>query len=257
MRTRSTPRATPGRRRGRVSLVGGGPGDPALLTVRAVDRLHAADLVLYDGLTSRRALALAPDAEHVSVARRVGRKTLTEARVIEMMIAAARAGRRVVRLKSGDPYLLARGGEEVLALRDAGVRVEVVPGLTTALASSAVAGIPVTLRGISSGLVVVSGHAADSYEPVLSRLPPHGVTVVVLMGLGERSAIRRCLRRAGWPAATPAAVVVDASRPGQRVWTGKLAALGLRDDGPAIVALPAGSIGDVVDHRVILEVFRS
>lgn len=237
------------RRVGLVSLVGAGPGDPDLLTVRAVDRLRRADVVFYDGLTSRRALALASDAERVSVARRVGRKHLTHARVIEMMIDAARAGRRVVRLKSGDPFLLARGGEEVAAVTAAGVPVEVVPGLSTALAAPVLGGIPLTLRGASAGVVVVSGHAPEAYEPVLGRLPPGSATVVVLMGLAARRKVGRCLRGAGWPAATPAAIVLDASRARQRVWTGSLAGLGSRDGITGVRTPGVIVVGDVVAHR--------
>jgi siroheme synthase len=182
---------------------------------------------------------------------------LTQAHVIEMMIAAARAGRRVVRLKAGDPFVLARGSEEVAALRAAGIRVEVVPGLTTALAGPALAGIPATVRGASPGVVIVSGHADEAYSPVLAHLEPESVTIVVLMGLGSRRAIARCLRQAGWPAKTPAAIVLDASRSTQAVWTGTLAALGRRDgiigrERPGVIV-----IGRVVDHRHPVEVWRS
>jgi len=256
--TRTPERQAPPRRLpGRVSLVGAGPGDPDLLTGRAVARLGAAELVLYDGLTSRRALALAPGAAHVSVARRVGRKPLTQDRVIAMMVDAARRGLRVVRLKSGDPGLLGRGGEEAQALVRAGVRVEVVPGLSTALAAPALAGIPVTHRGLSAAVVGVSGHAAEGYGAILDRLTPGSATIVVLMGLGQRTSIARRLRRAGWPAMTPAAIIVDASRARQRVWSGTLGALGRRDgvtgrEQPGVIV-----IGDVVAVRTPLEVFRS
>ncbi len=245
------------RRTGRVSLVGAGPGAPDLLTARAIARLGAADVVFYDGLTSRRALALAPRARHVSVARRVGRKTRTLDDVVAMMIDAASQGQRVVRLKSGDPMLLGRGGEEARALSEAGVRVEIVPGVSTALAAPALAGIPVTHRGLSAALVVVSGHGPDGYGPIVDRLAPGSATVVVLMGLGERAALARRLRRAGWTAATPAAVILNASRTGQRVWSGTLGALGRRDgivgrQQPGVIV-----IGEVVDARTATEVFRA
>jgi uroporphyrin-III C-methyltransferase/precorrin-2 dehydrogenase/sirohydrochlorin ferrochelatase len=217
------------RQAGWVSLVGAGPGDPQLLTLRAAERLRAADLVLYDGLVPNEIVQMADEqAEKISVARRAGRKELTQAQVIDLMIEAASRGRRVVRLKAGDPLVFGRGGEEARALAEAGIPFEIVPGVTSALAAPALAGIPVTYRGVASAFVVVSGHASDAYEPVLSRLKP-GVTVVVLMGLGERRAIAACLVKAGWPTETPAAVVINAARSNQQVWTGTLATMGVRD----------------------------
>jgi uroporphyrin-III C-methyltransferase/precorrin-2 dehydrogenase/sirohydrochlorin ferrochelatase len=207
---------------GFVSLVGAGPGDPDLVTFRGIQRLREADLVLYDGLVSRQIVRLAETAERVSVARRAGPKALAHAKVIEWMIAAARRGLRVVRLKAGDPFVLGRGGEEALALAKAGVPFEVIPGVSSALAAPALAGIPITHRGLASGFVVVSGHAPDAYRPLLSSLAPESATVVVLMGGAERAGIRRCLIAAGWRPTTPAAVVANASQPGQRVWLGTL-----------------------------------
>jgi uroporphyrin-III C-methyltransferase/precorrin-2 dehydrogenase/sirohydrochlorin ferrochelatase len=242
----TTPRATGP---ALVSLVGAGPGDPELLTLRALDRLRTADLVLYDGLTPRAIVDLAAGAECVSVARRVGRKTLTLDEVIAMMIAAARDGRRVVRLKSGDAFVFGRGGEEARGLADAGVPFEVVPGVTSAVAAPASAGIAVTYRGVASAFLVVSGHDADSYEAPLAHAQP-GVTIVVLMGLGQREQIARTLVRHGWPATTPAAVIVNASRPDERTWTGTLATLGRTDgiasrDAPGVLV-----IGGVVSEAV-------
>jgi uroporphyrin-III C-methyltransferase/precorrin-2 dehydrogenase/sirohydrochlorin ferrochelatase len=243
-RRAGSPRAAD--RGGFVSLVGAGPGDPALLTARAIETLVAADLVLHDGLVPAALRGSFAGPRWVSVARRVGRKTLTQAQVSARMIAAARRGLRVVRLKSGDAFVFGRGGEEARALRQAGIAFEVVPGVSTALAAPALAGIPITHRGVSAGFVVVSGHARESYEPLLGALPPTGVTVVVLMGLGERRQIARVLAAAGWRAATPAAIVTNASQPQQRVWTGTLAALGLNDGlgtrhAPGVIV-----IGDVV-----------
>jgi uroporphyrin-III C-methyltransferase len=207
---------------GLVSLVGAGPGDPDLLTRRAVRCLDEADLVLYDGLVPDEIVALAARADRLSVARRAGVKSVTQADVIRLMIAGARERRRVVRLKAGDPFVLGRGGEEVGALSDAGIPFEVVPGITTATAAPTLAGIPLTHRGLASGFVVVSGHAPAAYASVLRSLPPGAVTVVVLMGLGERAAIRDCLTAGGWHPTTPAAIVMNASRPDQRVWFGVL-----------------------------------
>ena len=244
MRRRAGPRAAPPR--GMVSLVGAGPGDPGLLTARAVEVLAIADLILHDGLVPAAMQASFPGTRWQSVARRVGQKTLTQAQVNARMIAGARRGLRVVRLKSGDPFVFGRGGEEAQALRAAGIVFEVVPGVSTALAAPALAGIPVTHRGVSAGFVVVSGHARESYEPLLAALPAGVATIVVLMGLGERRQIARLLVAAGWTKATPAAIVTSASRPEQRVWTGTLAGLGVKDglgtrDEPGVIV-----IGDVV-----------
>jgi uroporphyrin-III C-methyltransferase/precorrin-2 dehydrogenase/sirohydrochlorin ferrochelatase len=130
-----------------------------------------------------------------------------------------------VRLKCGDPFVLGRGGEEALALARAGVAYEVVPGVTSAVAAPALAGIPVTHRGIAAGFAVVSGHAESAYAPLLSSIAPGSATVVVLMGLANRAAIAALLLARGWPASTPTAVVLDASHDSSESWTGTLATL--------------------------------
>ena len=231
---------------GFASLVGAGPGDPELLTWRAILRLRSADLVLYDGLVPRQLAGLASGARLVSVAKRAGRKALTQDAISARLIDAAWRGQRVVRLKAGDPYVLGRGGEEAAALARAGVPFEIVPGVSVAIAAPGLAGIPVTHRGVASGFVVVSGHAETAYAGVLGALPPDSVTVIVLMGTGERTGIRQTLERAGWDANTPAALVVNASQPDQRTWIGTLATL----DSPA-AAVPPGDAGVIVIGRVV------
>jgi uroporphyrin-III C-methyltransferase len=227
-----------------VSLVGAGPGDPELLTIRAQNRLETAELVLFDGLVPPAVVALAARAERISVAKRVGPKILTQEDVAARMVAGARAGLRVVRLKAGDPFVFGRGGEEMQALLDARVPFEVVPGVTTAFAGPALAGIPVTHRGLSTAVVVVSGHGPDGYEPVLGRLPVDSATIVVLMGLGQRRNIARSLVRAGWKRTTPAAIVINASQRSQEVWRGSLAGLGATDgvesrEAPGVIVIGA------------------
>jgi uroporphyrin-III C-methyltransferase/precorrin-2 dehydrogenase/sirohydrochlorin ferrochelatase len=207
---------------GFVSLVGAGPGDPGLLTRTAVARLRAADLVLYDALIDQRVLRLARRAQRFFVGKRAGRHAMSQQAIQALMIRAARRGRRVVRLKGGDPFVFGRGGEEAIALRTAGVPFEVVPGVTTAVAAPALAGIPVTHRGVSSGFFVVGGHDVESFALSTRGLSPNGVTVVVLMGLGRSAAIASELIAQGWARATPAAVIVDASLPDQQVWRGTL-----------------------------------
>ena len=210
---------------GFVSLVGAGPGSPDLLTTKAVERLRHADFVFYDGLVPAAIVDLANHAEHVSVARRAGAKSITQEQVSEALVAAARGGARVVRLKAGDPFVFGRGGEEMLALLEAGISYEVVPGVSSAIAAPALAGIPVTHRGLASGFVVVSGHGADGYGALLDSISPGSATIVVLMGLGHRRDIRARLVDAGWSRSTPAAIVSNASQPDQQVWIGSLDAL--------------------------------
>jgi len=245
---------------GFVSLIGAGPGDPELLTVRAAARLREADLVLYDALAGREALGLAPRARWFYVGKRAGRRSIAQESIERLMIRAAQRGERVVRLKCGDPFVLGRGGEEALALARAGVPYEVVPGVTSAVAAPALAGIPVTHRGVSAGFVVVSGHAKSAYEPLLSSVAPGSATVVVLMGLANRADIAAELLARGWPRQTPAAIVLGASRSTSANWIGTLSTLpgcSLPDDRPesagvlviGAVVLLAGAITAIPQER--------
>jgi uroporphyrin-III C-methyltransferase len=207
---------------GRVILVGAGPGDPDLLTVRGVRALEAADLVLYDALVDPRVLALAPRAGRFCVGKRAGRESVAESTIIRLLLRFARRGKTVVRLKSGDPFVLGRGGEEVLACGEAGVPVEVIPGVTSAIAGPGAAGIPVTHRGVVSGFLVLSAVPNEHFERVLRTISPEDVTVVVLMALGARASIASFARSLGWPRDLPAAVVVGASTPDAWTWTGTI-----------------------------------
>jgi uroporphyrin-III C-methyltransferase/precorrin-2 dehydrogenase/sirohydrochlorin ferrochelatase len=210
---------------GFVSLVGAGPGDPDLLTVKAARRLGEADLVLYDALVNGEVLRLAARAHCFFVGKRAGSRSVAQETIHKIMIDAARLGRRVVRLKCGDPFVLGRGGEEALALEAAGVPYEVVPGVSSALAAPALARIPVTHRGLSSGFAVLSGHAPEAYEPVLGSLAPGSLTLVILMGLANRGALAAALVERGWSPLTPAAVLVAAGTPSAFTWTGTLGGL--------------------------------
>jgi uroporphyrin-III C-methyltransferase/precorrin-2 dehydrogenase/sirohydrochlorin ferrochelatase len=211
---------------GLVSLVGAGPGDAELLTLRAVKRLREADLVLYDALVDRAALEHAPQARWAYVGKRAGRHSIEQGTIERLLIRHARRGERVVRLKSGDPFVFGRGGEEALALAAAGVPCEVVPGVSAAVAGPALSGIPVTHRGLASAFLVVSGHAEAAYAPALDSLAPGAATVVVLMGLATRDSVAALLLERGWPRATPAAVVLSASRRDACAWRGSLGELG-------------------------------
>jgi uroporphyrin-III C-methyltransferase/precorrin-2 dehydrogenase/sirohydrochlorin ferrochelatase len=210
---------------GLVSLVGAGPGDPDLITRKGARRLAEADLVLYDALVRPEMLLLAGRARRFPVGKRAGRPTIRQETIHGLMIRAARRGRRVVRLKCGDPFVFGRGGEEVRALAAAGIPCEVVPGVTTALAAPALAGIPVTHRGAASGFVVVSGHAESAYGPALDSLAPHSLTVVVLMGLASHRELASRLLARGWSKETPVAVLFAASTTEAETWRGSLGEL--------------------------------
>jgi uroporphyrin-III C-methyltransferase/precorrin-2 dehydrogenase/sirohydrochlorin ferrochelatase len=230
---------------GLVSLVGAGPGDPDLITRKGAQRLAEADLVLYDALVTPETLALAGKARRFPVGKRAGRPSVRQETIHALLIRAARRGQRVVRLKCGDPFVLGRGGEEALALAAAGIPYEVVPGVTTAVAAPALAGIPVTHRGCASGFAVLSGHAEEAYGPAIDSIAPGSLTVVALMGLASRAAFAARMQARGWPAGTPAAILLAASTPDAHAWRGTLLELGR-------ATLPEGDqpgtivVGDVV-----------
>jgi uroporphyrin-III C-methyltransferase/precorrin-2 dehydrogenase/sirohydrochlorin ferrochelatase len=232
---------------GFVSLVGAGPGDPGLLTLRAARALERADLVLYDALVSPEALALAPRAQRFSVGKRCGRPQIRQETIQALMVRAARRGKRVVRLKGGDPFVFGRGGEEALALAAAGIPFEVVPGVSCAIAAPALAGIPVTHRGRASAFVVASGHFDGDLPAALASIAPGSATLVVLMGVSTRARLAAALLRRGWDPTTPAALVWGAGGPDQQAWRGRLAALGDADAAAAGDLPGTIVIGDVVD----------
>jgi uroporphyrin-III C-methyltransferase / precorrin-2 dehydrogenase / sirohydrochlorin ferrochelatase len=227
---------------GFVSLVGAGPGDPELMTLRALRRLGEADLVLADALVTADLDMLAPRARRFFVGKRAGRPSIEQEAIHRLMIRAARRGERVVRLKCGDPFVLGRGGEEVLALREAGIPYEIVPGISAAVAAPAMAEIPVTHRGLASGFVVVSGHAEAAYRPILDSLAPGAATLVVLMGLRTRAALAALLVARGWRPETPAAVLLGAFTPEAETWRGTLATLAeapVEGDAPGTIVIGA------------------
>jgi uroporphyrin-III C-methyltransferase / precorrin-2 dehydrogenase / sirohydrochlorin ferrochelatase len=235
---------------GRVSLVGAGPGDPELWTLRAVRHLQEADLVLYDALVDARALRRFTKAQCFCVGKRAGRESVRQETIHRLMIRAARAGKCVVRLKGGDPFVFGRGAEEALALAMAGIPFEVVPGVSTAIAAPELAGIPVTHRGAASGFLVLSGHAPDAFDEGLAAVRPNAVSLVVLMGLTGRRGLAATLISRGWRKDTPAAIVCGASTPDQWIWTGALAQLGETDLPEGIAGVMV--IGDVVRVREAL-----
>jgi uroporphyrin-III C-methyltransferase len=196
----------------RVALVGAGPGDPDLLTVKAARLLAAADVVVHDALVGDGVLALAaPHAELIDVGKRPGRPVPQEL-ISSLLVELGRSGKRVVRLKGGDPFVFGRGGEEAQALLAAGIAFEVVPGITSAVAAPAAAGVPVTHRGVAASFTVVTGHRRAGEPDVDWRsLARVGGTVVVLMGVSERATIAAELMAGGLDPATPVAAVQSAT----------------------------------------------
>jgi uroporphyrin-III C-methyltransferase / precorrin-2 dehydrogenase / sirohydrochlorin ferrochelatase len=208
--------------RGLVSLVGAGPGAADLLTLRAVERLGAADIVVHDRLVSEAVLErAAPSAERIDVGKSPGGRGATQADINTLLIDLARAGRRVVRLKGGDPFVFGRGGEEVLALAQAGIPFEVVPGISSALAAPAAAGIPVTHRGLSASVTVVNGHDVEQHD--WHALARAGGTLVFLMAVEHLEPIVERLLAHGRAVNEPAALIESATLPSQRVLAAPLA----------------------------------
>jgi uroporphyrinogen III methyltransferase/synthase len=237
-----------------VLLVGAGPGDPDLITVRGAEALRRADVVVYDSLVARELLALAPaGAERVDVGKRGHEDpTCAQQEISELLIARARAGRLVVRLKGGDPFVYGRGGEEASACRAAGVPFEVVPGVTSALAAPAFAGIPVTDRRHGASFAVVTGHR-DAARPWTSlrwdRLATAVDTLVVLMGMRNLEKIAGTLIAEGRAPETPAAVVMEAATARQRVVVAPLAEIAMRAREAGLSAPAVVVVGDVVRLR--------
>lgn len=235
-------------RAGSVALVGAGPGDPDLLTLRALRVLQDADIVVHDKLVDERILDyVRRDARRLYVGKSKSHHTMSQDAINQLLVAEASAGYRVVRLKGGDPFLFGRGGEEVQALRAAGIKVEIVPGITAALGCGASTSIPVTHRNHANGVTFVTGHGKDG-EPDLDwqSLARLRHTLVIYMGLSAAATIASRLTDAGLSPDTPAALIENGTRPDQKLVTGTLADLpalaaahGLT--GPALII-----IGDVV-----------
>ena len=236
-----------GERPGHVSLVGAGPGAADLLTLRAQRALQEADLIVYDRLVPEAIVAQGRrDAERIYVGKAKGAHSATQAEINDIIVREARYGRRVVRLKSGDPLIFGRAGEEIDALRKAGISFDIVPGITAAFAAAAEIEIPLTLRGVASSLVFVTGHDAEGETlPDWAGMALNGTTVAVYMGLSVAAKVADRLIDAGLRPSTPVAVIENASLPQQRAFAGRLAELGqLTADG--LVGPALFVIGEVV-----------
>ncbi|MBX3641653.1 MAG: uroporphyrinogen-III C-methyltransferase [Rubrivivax sp.] len=222
--------AGPPARPAKVSLVGAGPGDPELLTLKAARALQACSLVMYDHLVGKDVLDLVPrQADRIYVGKEAGRHTLTQAGIIELMVRLARAGKPVLRLKGGDPFIFGRGGEEAQALSAHGIPFEVIPGISAAQGAAAAAGLPLTHREHAGTLVLATGHlcGGDADAPALdwAQLARPRQTVVFYMGVAALPQICAQLIHHGLPPDTPAAVVEQATLPAQRTIVGTVQTL--------------------------------
>ncbi|MFL6239403.1 MAG: uroporphyrinogen-III C-methyltransferase [Actinomycetes bacterium] len=234
---------------GQVALVGGGPGDPGLITTRGRQLLAAADVVVFDRLAPRELLAtLGDDVEVINAGKAPHAHTLTQEQINDVLVERAQAGERVVRLKGGDPFVLGRGGEEVAACIAAGVDVEVVPGVSSAVAVPAAAGIPVTHRGVAAAFTVVSGHG-EIGPAALAAIPG---TLVVLMGLARLDALAAGLVAHGRAPSTPVAVVAEGTSASQRTVVADLATIASAVSESGIEAPAVVVVGDVVALRSLL-----
>jgi uroporphyrin-III C-methyltransferase len=233
---------------GRVLLVGAGPGDPELITVKGAKALAEADVVVYDRLASPALLELAPiGAARVYVGKEPGRQAMRQHEIDAIIVREALAGRRVVRLKGGDPFVFGRGGEELLACTEAGVPVEVVPGVTSAVAAPAAAGISLTHRGVARSFAVVTASTAHAQDTVdIARMATATDTLVVLMAAGKLAETCAILIGAGRKVTTPAAIVQWAWTDDQRTVIGTLADLPTLAAGANIGPPATLVVGEVV-----------
>lgn len=235
---------------GSVTLVGGGPGDPGLVTVAGREAIEQADVIVTDRLAPLAALGWArPDVEVIDVAKIPGGRSTSQDDINQLLVEHAKAGRHVVRFKGGDNFVFGRGGEELLACHDAGIATRVVPGVSSAIAAPALAGVPVTHRGLTQGFTVVSGHVPPGHPDSTldyAALARSGATIVVLMGVRTLEAICAALVEGGLDPATPAAVVADGSLPSQdvvRASVSTIAAAAAHLRPPAVAVI--GAVADI------------
>ncbi len=231
---------------GTIHLVGAGPGDPDLLTLRAARLIMQAGLIVHDGLVDPSILAMAkPSARLISVAKRRARHTMPQSEINDLLVREALLGRDVVRLKGGDPFIFGRGGEEAEAARAAGVPVEVVPGISAAIGAAAAAQIPLTHRDRASIVTFVAGQCKGLTEQDWSGLAGKGRTLVIYMGVATAEAIAEKLIADGLAPEVPIAVIENASRPEMRVLRGPLAGLAAQVTGEKVKSPALIIIGEV------------
>ncbi len=233
----------------KVYLIGAGPGDPELMTLKGLRCLRAADVVLYDRLISPLLLDEArPGADMIYVGKGPGCHTLPQEQINALLISYARQGRTVARLKGGDPFVFGRGGEEAQALVEAGIAFEIVPGVSSAIAVPAYAGIPVTHRDYASSVTIVTGHEGRSASPTVNwqALAALGGTLIVLMGVTALPNFTQSLISAGQDPTTPAAVIQEGTQPQQRIVTGTLTDIAQKARTAGLTSPALTIIGNVV-----------
>lgn len=242
---------------GKVYLVGAGPGDPGLMTLKGKTLLESADVVVYDALISAPILAMInPEAESINAGKRRGRHSLLQAEITQLLIDKVQTHAVVVRLKGGDPFVFGRGGEEMADLIEAGISVEVVPGITSGMAAAAYAGIPLTHRSHSSSVTFVTGHeSVGKYRPAVNwpAIAHSAETLVIYMGIHNLDHIIDQLLQAGLPVATPIALVRWGTRPEQEELVGTLATIRVQMESAQFAAPAIAVIGSVVHLHQILE----
>jgi len=235
---------------GHVWLAGAGPGDPRYLTLEVAAALGQADIIVRDALVSDMVLKLAPQAEIVFAGKRGGKPSAVQDDITASLIVFARQGKRVLRLKGGDPFVFGRGGEEAEALVDAGIPFRVLPGMTSSLTALASASIPVTMRGISRAITLATGHAAGSEDDVdWLALAKTNEPVVVYMGLKNIEKIVSMLMQGGRAPETPVAVIMSATTPQERIFTSRLETIVADAEREQFEAPALIVIGDIVSMR--------
>jgi len=239
--------------KGKVFLVGAGPGDPDLLTLKAEHVIKSADIVLYDKLVDERVLALVPKkVELLDVGKDPNHHKVPQQRINDLLVTYAKKGKRVVRLKGGDPYVFGRGGEEAEELVAHGIDVEIVPGISSAVAVPAYAGIPVTHRKYASTLTIITGHEAAGNELKWDVLAQLDGTLVILMGVGALAENVANLIAFGKPAQTPAAIIAQGTTSRQKVVVGVLDDIARKAEQANVEAPAVLVVGDVVKLAHIL-----
>jgi uroporphyrin-III C-methyltransferase len=239
--------------KGKVYLVGAGPGDPELLTLKAARILRSAEVVLHDDLVGPEVLALVPNTAQLhNVGKRCGRKSMKQDEINTLLVELASLGSDVVRLKGGDPLIFGRAGEELEALRQAGIAVEIIPGVSSALAAAAAAQIPVTHRELASSIVFLAGHHAQgqSSEGAIERLSSKTTYAVYMPGYGYAAMSAR-LVDAGLSTETPCAIVSQVASPGERVYRTTLGELSVAPQLPAPTLLFVGEVVKMAAHATL------
>ncbi|MCW4009209.1 MAG: uroporphyrinogen-III C-methyltransferase [Candidatus Bathyarchaeota archaeon] len=245
---------------GKVFLIGAGPGDPKLLTVKATELLKDAKIVVYDRLVSEEILRLIPDhAEKIYVGKKAGKHVVPQEKITELLVEKALAGENVVRLKGGDPFIFGRGGEEAEALADNNIEFEVVPGVSSAVAAPMYAGIPLTHRDYASSVAIVTGHQAGDGERIVhwAEIAKSVDTLVILMGVESLKSITEKLLESGVNPSTPVAIIERGTSKHQKTLTGKLGSIAKESEEKNVQPPAVIVIGGVVELGRKLSWFKT